>query len=109
MAEIPDHIRGVIALYIKRLEENQIPIRQAILFGSYATGGFTEWSDIDLAIVSDAFEGSRIADRTKVRKITLGVSCDIEMIPFRPEDFVADDPFVREILETGITVSGLHI
>ena len=45
MAEIPDHIKGIIALYIKRLEENRIPVSQAILFGSYATGGFTEWSD----------------------------------------------------------------
>ena len=25
MVEIPDHIRGIIALYIKRLEENRIP------------------------------------------------------------------------------------
>ena len=102
MAAIPDHIKGIIALYIKRLEENRIPVRRAILFGSYATGRFSEWSDIDLAIVSDAFEGSRIADRAKLRKITLGVSCDIETIPFRPEDFVADDPFVREIMETGM-------
>ena len=101
MAEIPDRIKGIIALYIKKLEENRIPVSQAILFGSYATGGFTEWSDIDLAIVSDAFQGSRIADRAKVRKITLGVSCDIETIPFRPEDFLVADPFVREILETG--------
>ena len=102
MVEIPDHIKGIIALYIKRLEENRIPVREAILFGSYASGGFTEWSDIDLAIVSDAFQGSWIADRAKVRKITLGVSCDIETIPFRPEDFVVDDPFVQEILETGM-------
>lgn len=101
MAEIPDRIRGLIALYIKRLEENHIPVKQAILFGSYATGGFTEWSDIDLAIISEAFQGSRMADRSMIRKITLGVSCDIEAIPFRPEDFVADDPFVREIMETG--------
>jgi len=88
-------------MYIKRLEENRIPASQAILFGSYANGGFTEWSDIDLAIVSDAFEGSRSADRAKIRKITLGVNCDSETIPFRPEDFVFEEPFVREILETG--------
>ena len=104
MAEIPDHIKGIIALYIKRLEENRIPVSQAILFGSYATGDFTEWSDIDLAIVSDAFEGSRSADRAKIRKIMLGVSCDIETIPFRPEDFVTEDPFMRELLETGTRV-----
>jgi predicted nucleotidyltransferase len=102
MAEIPDRIKKVIALYIKRLEANRIPVRQAILFGSYASGRFSEWSDIDLAIVSDAFEGSRIADRAKLRKISLEVSSDIETIPFRPEDFIADDPFVREIMETGM-------
>ena len=36
MVEIPDHIKGIIALYNKRLEENLIPVSQAILFGSYA-------------------------------------------------------------------------
>ena len=92
MAEVPNRIKEIIALYIKRLEENSIPVRQAILFGSYATGRFSEWSDIDLAIVSDAFEGSRIVDRAKLRKISLDVSSDIETIPFRPEDFVADGP-----------------
>ena len=50
MVEIPDHIKGIIALYIKRLEENRIPVREAILFGSYASGGFTEWSDMLLAL-----------------------------------------------------------
>jgi predicted nucleotidyltransferase len=39
------------------LERTGIPVRQMILFGSYATGSFTEDSDIDVVVVSDAFKG----------------------------------------------------
>jgi len=36
MAEIMYRIKGIIAMYIKRLEGNRIPVSPAILFGSYA-------------------------------------------------------------------------
>jgi len=36
MAEITYYIKGIIAMYIKRLEGNWIPVSKAILFGSYA-------------------------------------------------------------------------
>ena len=61
-------------------------------------------SDIDIALVSDIFEGSRIKDRSMIRKITLSVSCDIEVLPFSTEKFTQDDPFVKEIIEHGIKI-----
>jgi uncharacterized protein len=105
MADIPHRVRDLIDFYIRKLEENHIPVQQAILFGSYAAGTFSEGSDIDLAIVSEAFQGSRMSDRAMVRRITLQISNDLEVIPFRPEDFVLDDPFVREIVEKGRRVA----
>ena len=102
MVEIPPEIRKTIAKYIRALKENHVNVEQAVLFGSYAKGNYSEWSDIDLAVVSRAFEGSWIKDRKKIRAITLSISSDIQVLPYRPEDFVADDPFVREIIETGI-------
>jgi UTP:GlnB (protein PII) uridylyltransferase len=33
-----------------------IPVKKAVLFGSYAKGTFDEGSDVDLAIFSDYFE-----------------------------------------------------
>jgi uncharacterized protein len=104
LAEIPDRVRRIIEKYIQALSENEIPIKQAILFGSYAQGRHTEWSDIDIALVSDIFAGNRFIDRGKIRKITLSVSSDLEVLPYRPQDFTAEDPFVREILETGVQI-----
>lgn len=102
MAQIPVNVKKTINKYLLVLKEYKIPIRQAILFGSYAKGRYHEWSDIDIALVSDIFEGDRISDRNKIRKITLSVSCDIEVLPYRPQDFTPEDPFVKEIIESGI-------
>ena len=57
-----------------------------------------------MALVSEIFEGIRIKDRNKIRLITLNIRSDIEVQPYRPQDFNTDDPFVKEILETGIKV-----
>lgn len=104
MAQIPVKVKNIVDKYLISLKENNIPINQAILFGSYAKGHYSDWSDIDIALVSDIFEGNRIEDRSKIRLITLKVSSDIEVLPYRPQDFNSDDPFVKEIMDTGIRI-----
>ncbi|MDZ7289571.1 MAG: nucleotidyltransferase domain-containing protein [candidate division KSB1 bacterium] len=86
------------------MNANNLPIRQAYIFGSYATGQQTEWSDIDLALVSDRFEGNFFYDRCKLSPYVIKIDTDIETHPFRPEDFTKDNPFVEEIIETGIRI-----
>jgi predicted nucleotidyltransferase len=97
-------IEEAIKAYIQQLENIGIHIQQAILFVSYAHGKHDEWSDIDLAIVSQDFVGNRFEDKNKIRKLTLQVNSDISPFPFRPEDFNDSDYFVKEILETGIRI-----
>ena len=97
-------IEKTIKSYIEQLESIGVHVQQAILFGSYATGRYDEWSDIDLAIVSENFAGNRFNDRNKIRKLTLKVNSDISPMPFRPEDFNDSNYFVKEILETGIRI-----
>ena len=104
MAKIPDEIRAVIDKYINALEEKNIHVQRAVLFGSYADGRANEWSDIDIALVSESFNGDRFDDRGKIRKITLSVSSDLSPLPFRPEDFIPEDPFVKEIMERGVRI-----
>jgi len=104
MAKIPDKVKKTIKKFIDNLQENGVPVKRAILFGSYARGNYSEWSDIDLAIVSDVFIGNRMEDRDKIRFIKVSTSSDLEVLPYRPEDFTEDDPFVKEILETGVEI-----
>jgi predicted nucleotidyltransferase len=66
MATISDETRSIIDRYIAELEKNDIPIQEAVVFGSYSKGQADQWSDIDIALVSDAFEGLRIQDRKKI-------------------------------------------
>ncbi len=102
MAQLPAKIKDTIESYLRALNLNNISIKEAILFGSYARGNYCEWSDIDIALVSDLFVGNLIDDKDKIRRITLSISSKIEVIPFSPDDFNLQNPFVKEILATGI-------
>jgi predicted nucleotidyltransferase len=104
MAEIPAAARLIIDQFLAELAANDITVEQAVLFGSYAKGTFDEWSDIDLALVSAAFEGERFRDREKIRRIKLKVSSLLEPAPYKPEEFNAGNPFVKDIMETGIRI-----
>lgn len=46
-----------------RLVESKIGPATLILYGSFARGDFNLWSDVDVIVVSDAFEGVRPLDR----------------------------------------------
>jgi predicted nucleotidyltransferase len=100
MAQVADIIRK----YIAELEKNNIHIKSAILFGSYTKGNYDKWSDIDVALVSDDFEGVRFLDRRKIARITLDVDSRISPFPYRTEDFDKEDLFIKEILETGTKI-----
>jgi len=105
MAKIPVDIKQLIQKYLDSLRTQGIDIIEAFLFGSYANGNYTELSDIDIAVISDSFEGRRFFDKNKIRKATLAVSAKIEVIPFNPKDFTSDNPFAKEIMETGIRIA----
>ncbi len=104
MADIPNRVQNIISRYLAALKEHGFPIQKAILFGSYAHGKANQWSDIDLALVSDEFEGVRFTDKDKIREITLSISYDLEILLFNPRDFTPSNPLVKEILDTGVSV-----
>lgn len=104
MVSIPDRTQRIITQYLALLRDHGFDIQQAILFGSYAKGHANEWSDIDLALVSNEFEGVRFTDKDKIRDLTISVSYDLEILPFNPRDFTPSNPLVKEILDTGVSV-----
>ena len=101
---IPNTVLQKIDLYLKELEKNNIKVRKAILFGSYAKGNYNERSDIDLALVSDDFEGMRYNDLDKIRKYNAVTNWEISPLPFNSGTFDTNDIFIKEILETGVTI-----
>ncbi len=105
MAKVPTSIKVLIDNYIESLNAHGIKIIDAFIFGSYAKGNYTELSDIDIALISNDFEGNRFFDKNKIRKITLSISSKIEVIPFNPEDFTHENPLAKEIIDTGIKVA----
>ena len=80
-----------------------IPLRRAVLFGSFARNEQHEYSDIDLALVADTFTGAAFIDiKPFIRAIVKHVA--IEPHTFSPEQFTDWNPFVQEIKRTGIVV-----
>jgi uncharacterized protein len=49
-------VREKIERYLEAVRGLGIPVRRAVLFGSWARGEAREWSDIDLVIVSPVFD-----------------------------------------------------
>lgn len=96
-------IKDVVNKFIS-LITNEFPVRSVYLFGSYANGNPGEYSDVDLAVVSDMFEGSRFFDKKKLNKYILQTSTDLEIHPFKTDDFTEDNPFVKEIIRTGLKI-----
>jgi predicted nucleotidyltransferase len=83
------------------LAATELRIRDVYLFGSCALGTPHEYSDIDVAIVSDDFEGDRFDDMKRLHKFMIQTSVDLAPHPFKTEDFTPANPFVEEILRTG--------
>ena len=57
-----------IKKYILDLERNKIPIKKAILFGSYAKGLAKPESDTDVALISDVFSRDRAFGESELRR-----------------------------------------
>lgn len=92
---------NIIIHKFMELVSGKYPLKAVYLFGSYASGNAKEYSDIDVALVSDNFEGSRFFDKKKLNKYVLETSIDLEIHPFKTEDFTEDNPFAAEIIRTG--------
>lgn len=103
MAEEKVNAIDTLKKLLAALTENQIPISEAYLFGSHAAKKNTQYSDIDVALVSDAFTGVRYLDIMKIGRIVRNVDYRIEVHPFSLED-KDDSMFLDEIVRTGIRV-----
>jgi len=83
-----------------------LPIDKAVLYGSYAKGNANEQSDIDVCFFLQSFNGKRRVDIIQeLLALTRGYKgvC-FEPIAFPTEEIERGNPFVKEILNTGIEI-----
>ena len=92
--------------YVNFLEKDGLPIKQALLFGSYAKGKQHKDSDIDICIISPKFKDHFKAIQYLLRqRRSSDVDMGIEPVGYSPQDFAEDEnPFVWEIKKTGIRI-----
>ena len=90
--------------YLKALSNLGFPFQKAYLFGSYAKGNPHKYSDIDLAVWSEMFTDSyfTIIEKTASLRRTFK---NIELHPFMLEDNAENNPFIKEIENTGILIT----
>ena len=80
-----------------------ISIEKAILFGSVAKNEQREYSDIDIALISNQFTNNFILNNKLTSKINIRFPL-IEVHHFNSDYYKKGDPFINEINSTGFEV-----
>jgi len=92
--------------YARDIESHGVHLREVILFGSFAKGTQTEWSDIDVALVADEFTGWYLDDKKLFPYVGIKKPYTrIEAQTYSTDYFKQGDPFINEIVKTGIKVN----
>ena len=104
MAQIPDEIMR--AVY--RLKERLLPglaIKRMFLYGSYARGNFSDYSDIDVCIIADGIQDN-FSSMLDIAPIAVHIDPRIEAVVFSAQEY-AEEPSVGllgEIKRSGIEI-----
>lgn len=96
-------IMDIVKRYIMEISK-YYNIQEVYLFGSYAKGTNNEDSDIDVAIIINSNQNTfdLLVD---LMMYTQNIDLRIEPHPIKKEDFESGNPFVQEILNTGLKVA----
>src|SRR5215210_7696530 len=110
----PDLADPSILVRIAERLEQQLGAEHVIVYGSVARGESTPHSDIDLFVIAPSTdEGYR--RMTKAREAIRDLSSGLPISPLvlTPDEvrrrLAGGDPFVREILETGVLVGRARV
>lgn len=92
--------------YLQAVRATGVNVRRAYLFGSYALNRQHEWSDIDIALIADDFTGLAVLDLDRFRILHIQPEfVAIETHTFPTRRLEEGDPFIREIVKTGIEIN----
>jgi predicted nucleotidyltransferase len=94
----------IVNSYAREIQALGVHLRTVILYGSFAKGAQHEWSDIDVALVADEFEGLP-TDIYQFSSVAIKKPyIRIEPNTYPTQYFQEGDPFTEGILKTGIKI-----
>lgn len=92
--------------FMQFIKAEGINFKRAYLFGSYAAGNYRKDSDIDLALIVDNSIKDIFNEQIKLMRMAARFEYPIvEPHPISEKDFQEGNPFVNEIIKTGIRVA----
>ncbi|MDI3475865.1 MAG: hypothetical protein PWQ79_2204 [Thermococcaceae archaeon] len=101
--ELEEILKEVKAKLQEILGDNLVEV---ILFGSYARGEASEWSDVDVLVVVKRWptleELERMAEATNKYAIEKGVV--ISLVPYVKKPDMSSDPLILNVMREGIKV-----
>lgn len=103
MVQIPASIKPSIEKFLLTVQQKK-KIEAAYLYGSQAKGTAKEWSDIDLALISNDFSTDLYDEQLHLMQLAAKIDDRIEPRVFLPGDFNLNDPLAAEIQQTGIRI-----
>lgn len=101
------HIQKQVKIFIRRVKK-ELPVEKVILFGSYARAEATEYSDIDIVVISNAFSKMREKARFDVLyKLSKNIYPDINAFGYTPEEMKNVNRYTSlyEAIHTGRVIS----
>ena len=101
--DVDVNVINIVKQYIKEISK-YYKIQEVYLFGSYAKGTNDEDSDIDVAIIINSEENT-FDLLVELMMYTQNIDLRIEPHPIKTIDFEKGNPFVKEILDTGLKVA----
>ncbi|MFH1288455.1 MAG: nucleotidyltransferase domain-containing protein, partial [bacterium] len=92
--------------FMQFIKAEGLDFKSAYLFGSYAVEKYRKDSDIDLALIVDNSIKDIFDEQIKLMRIAARFEYPIiEPHPISEKDFKDGNPFVNEILKTGIRIA----
>ena len=91
-------VREIAVQYAEEVKKVLTP-DAIILFGSYVNGEPDEWSDIDIAVIVNNYQGNWLETASMLCSLTRLISIDIE--PHLLDESCDKSGFVEHVIKTG--------
>ena len=97
---------GQLKKLADEIQQSGVHLKKVVLYGSYSRNEQHKWSDIDVVLVADEFKGIGFEDVHLLSKVLRKYDgMNLQPQTYNTKDFSPDkDPFVGEILRTGIEI-----